>query len=100
VAIYRGALIFGDGVRKLGSPLSFADAVDRRKKGEDIIVCGDNGRENYAEAMKIEQAACGTRPNFDPPHLPTGLSHFQPPVRPPLGHCFFEEPGLGRRASR
>ena len=75
-----------------GRVISRAEAEERRRHGEDVVVCGSDLTENRNLARGIEQAAngrykrCGPHPNAGPNALP----HYQPDPRPPEGHTFYE----------
>ena len=79
-AVYRGAL------------LSFADAVKRRKLGEDVVVCGSSLTANRAMAQEIESRI--GRWEAHHPHQHTvgkeSLPHLHQESRSPEGHCFYE----------
>ena len=69
-------------------------AIDRRKNGDDVVVCGPDSTENRHEARSIEQAASGVG-NFilHQAHANAGvnaLNHYQAINPPPKGHCFYE----------
>jgi hypothetical protein len=78
-----------------GSSCSEAQAVAYRRSGNDIVVCDGSTAENRKLAREIETAAVGAgNAREDPAHAitagPDALPHFQPKVRPPAGHSFFE----------
>ena len=82
-AVYRGA------------GCSKAQAVAYRTAGNDIVVCDGPTAENRKLAKEIEEAVVGVgNAKEDPAHVitagPDALPHFQPKVRPPDGHGFFE----------
>jgi hypothetical protein len=68
-------------------------AVARRRRGEDIVVRGDDTTANRGLARKIEaQVGPPSRPQF--PHTssagPLALPHFHQQSRNPAGHAFYE----------
>jgi hypothetical protein len=73
---------------QIGEP----NAVARRQANGDVVVCGADLTMNRAQARAIERQVS---PAFvyDNAHTSTGpdaLPHFQPAIRPPGGHTFFE----------
>jgi hypothetical protein len=75
-----------------GKEISEADAVSRRKAGLDVVVCGNVLATNRRIAGTIEGQANGTYKRC-PPHANAGqlaLPHYQPEIRPPEGHTFYE----------
>jgi hypothetical protein len=78
------------GVRR-GAPLTRAEAIERRKQGLDIVVCGDHTPTNRDEALAIESAV---GPCYhDGPHVNGGLyalPHWQQVAGSPSGHSFYE----------
>src|SRR5438874_2659125 len=84
------------GAVEWGAELDEAAAVERRKKGLDIVVRGESRKRNRAKAMKIETAV-GTPIADDPPHPrggPLALPHFHQASRNPDGHSFYETGGV------
>ena len=85
-----------------GTVIDKNTAIARRKAGLDIVVCGDDKDANRQLAKEIEAAAVGTG-NYrrhDPHPLsagPDALPHYQPKVRPPDGHSFYETARLKAR---
>jgi hypothetical protein len=78
-----------------GTRLTQAEAIVERQSGRDVVVCGTNLSANMRLAQQIEGAATGAKFLFHAAHASAGphaLSHFQPRVRPPHGHTFFESP--------
>ena len=60
-----------------------------------MVVCDGSGADNRRLAKEIEESVVGVgNAKEDPPHVisagPDALPHFQPKVRPPAGHSFFE----------
>ena len=82
-----------------GAEIDFASAVARRGTGFDVVVCGEDGNANRAQARAIETAV-GPCQRSDP-HLgsagPHALPHFQQVTPPPAGHTFYE---TGKRRAR
>ena len=77
-------------------------AIVRRKAGLDIVVCGDDTDSNRQLAKEIEESAvgAGNYRRHEPHPLSAGphaLPHYQPNVRPPEGHSFYE---TARRKAR
>jgi hypothetical protein len=88
------AVLGANGAVKKGKPITQAQAEIRRKAGHDVVVCGDELRENRRTAFLIETNANGSVKRC-PPHPnagPQSLPHFQPDPRPPEGHTFYETP--------
>jgi len=75
-----------------GAEITEIEAIAERKAGRDIVVCGQNPDDNRACAEKTEMTA-NVNCKACPPHAamgPGALPHFQPDLRPPDGHCFYE----------
>ena len=71
--------------------LTFKEAVEERRLGHDIVVCGLNTTENHRMAQRIEASVGPWARGV--PHASAGpyaLPHFQPATRPPEGHSFYE----------
>jgi hypothetical protein len=84
----NGAVYRGPGCSK-AQPIAF------RAAGNDIVICDGSLADNRMLAKEIEEAVVGVgNAKEDPPHViaagPDALPHFQPKVRPPQGHSFFE----------
>lgn len=81
------------GAVEYGAEIDEAAAVDRRKKGEDVVVRGNDISANRALARRIE-AAVGPPSRPQPPHTGAAgnqaLPHFHQQSRSPEGHCFYE----------
>lgn len=80
----------GDVIKK--DEITEAEAIDERKAGRDVVVCGDDVSANSNLAKKIEQSANGTWKRCGA-HANAGansLNHYQPDPRPPDGHTFYE----------
>lgn len=75
-----------------GTELTQAQAVDRRKAGGDIVVCGPDTPRNDRLAHDIEAAAAsGKLIIYHGPHGgPQSLPHWQQKTSPPEGHSFHE----------
>ena len=74
-----------------GREIAFDAAVNRRKTGEDVVVCGDDLGANRRLARRIEETV-GPAVR-EPPHReagPQALPHYQQEKRPPEGHTFYE----------
>jgi hypothetical protein len=80
-----------------GHEITERDAINRRKKGLDVVVCGQDYRANRNLAASIERAATGVgkyiRHGAHPSAGPDALPHYQPKTRPPDGHTFYETKG-------
>ena len=80
-----------------GAEINEKDAIDRRKSGLDIVVCGSNDRANRNKAAEIERAATSVgmyiRHGAHPSAGTNSLPHYQPKTRPPQGHSFYETKG-------
>jgi hypothetical protein len=80
------------GVRR-GNQITEAEAVQRRKNGLDVVVCGDDTSSNCLLAMRIERQATGGQEKHEGYHEGAGLNalpHWQPRSRSPAGHSFYE----------
>lgn len=89
--IYEAERLTSGGVRKRRE-VSEAEAVELRRRGVDVVVCGGDVATNLAVAGRIEQMANG-RWVLHRPHAhagPQALPHFQPQTRSPGGHTFYE----------
>ena len=87
------------GAVEWGEERTEEQAVQRRKKGLDIVVRGANQRRNREKARAIE-AAVGGPIVHNEPHARAGrfsLPHFHQASRDPEGHSFYE---LGNRKAR
>jgi hypothetical protein len=78
-----------------GPSCSKTQAVAYRRAGNDIVVCDGSTADNRRIAREVEEAAVGIgNAREDPAHAaaagPDALPHFQPKLRPPAGHTFFE----------
>lgn len=80
-----------------GNKLNIQQAVNHRKKGYDVVICGPDFKANRTRAETIEKAV---RPNGRVkscgPHAMAGslvLWHYQQDPKPPQGHTFYETTG-------
>jgi NAD(P)-dependent dehydrogenase (short-subunit alcohol dehydrogenase family) len=96
---YHEAVLATDGSGDVtkGAGIGRQIAVDRRKAGNDVVVCGADPKENRREAREIEIAASDTG-NYilHGAHSSPGanaLNHYQAIAPPPHGHCFYETKG-------
>ena len=84
----------GSGGVRRGGILTRAEAINRRRGGGDVVVCGPDTFANAPEAHAIESAVGPCIP--DGPHLDAAgvlaLPHFQQRMAPPEGHSFYETP--------
>ena len=69
-----------------------AEAVERRKNGLDVVVCGPDKAANKRLAMRIEIAAHGKAKYCPPQAGPRSLPHWHPDPRGEGddGHGFYE----------
>ena len=69
-----------------------AEAIARRQKGEDIVICGPDTFANASQAFDIESTVGPCKP--DGPHTDVAgalaLPHFQQKTAPHPGHSFYE----------
>ena len=100
--IYKARTRMGDGsVERIGPVLSVDNAVNLRQSGIDVVACGPKTYDNREVAKNIEKRANG-RYTQHKPHRKKGnlaLPHYQPEVRPPEGHTFYETDTLKARIS-
>ena len=95
--IYKAALGAQGAVIK-GIKISQDEAVNERKNGNDVVVCGDELAANRRIAERIEHRACdvGQTARRCSPHRRSGrfaLPHLQPhPRLGRTGHTFYETP--------
>jgi hypothetical protein len=80
-----------------GEELTDEEAVERRKRGLDIVVRGPSERANRARARAIEERVGGSVVLCAPHVGRMALPHFHQESRSPEGHPFFE---AGRRKAR
>ncbi|HEX6985518.1 MAG TPA: hypothetical protein VF170_09085 [Planctomycetaceae bacterium] len=84
-----------DGEVYRGPRCSKEQAVAWRRLGRDVVICGDDAAENERLARDIEEAVSGAgnvkrHPGHTATAGPRALPHYQPLMRPPDGHTFFE----------
>jgi hypothetical protein len=81
-----------DGAVVKGKEVAQAEAEQKRKDGENVVVCGPDHSANMTLAEQIEQNANGRwkRCPFHRNAGPRALPHYQPDPRPPEGHTFYE----------
>lgn len=95
--IFEAFLASGiSGLVECGKELTENEAVERRRNGLDIVVCGVRGRANRSVAYRIE-AAVGvpTKPQRPEPKAgPYALPHYHQRTRDPKGHSFHETDNL------
>jgi hypothetical protein len=75
-----------------GAEIDLAAAVERRRAGEDIVVCGGPLKANRKLAREIESAV-GPCERQEPHAVKAGnlaLPHFQQTDRTTEGHSFYE----------
>src|SRR5690348_6499465 len=101
--VYEATCASGpSGTVECGERLTDEEAVQRRRQGLDIVVCGLDGRANRAKARKIEEGV-GMPVIPENRHQNAGrnsLPHFHQASREPEGHSFFEDnsPRKARRS--
>lgn len=92
-SVYESSLERDGGVRRVRE-ISVVEAIELRRKGTNVVVCGSDLAANRNLARSIERSACGSyKP--EAPERKLGLKalpHFQPMIRGPLGHTFYETP--------
>jgi hypothetical protein len=100
--VYEAMLASGpSGLVECGSQLTDEQAVERRRQGLNIVVCGPDGKANRAKARRIEEGV-GVPVIDEPRHQnagPYSLRHFHQACRSPEGHSFYED-NSGRKARR
>jgi hypothetical protein len=77
-----------------GRLLTLDEAIELRRTGFDVVVCGSNSDDNKNLARHIETLANGSA-ELDFPHVRAGklaLPHFHPADRCQPGHTFYERP--------
>src|SRR5438046_2141187 len=82
-----------------GPPLTDQEAAERRRKGLDIVVRGDDVKANRRRARGVE-ALVGQPSPLQFPHAlagPLALPHFHQHSRSPKGHSFYESAKLKAR---
>ncbi len=75
-----------------GDEITETEAIAERQAGRDVVVRGPDTGANRRLAGKIELDANGSaKRNVPHPSAgPYALPHFQPDIRPPEGHTFYE----------
>jgi len=99
--IHEASLAGGpSGIVNAGRVLAFDEAVRARTAGGDVVVCGDDHKENQRLAWRIEEAV-GRASRPQPPHSgragPRALPHYHQLSRVPPGHTFYETANLRAR---
>jgi hypothetical protein len=87
-----GAELGSGGAVIRGAAITQSQAQQRRRAGQDVVVCGPELAANRSLARTIEVSANGNAKRC-PPHAqagPNALPHYQPDPRPPAGHTFYE----------
>lgn len=84
-----------------GREIGEAEAIARRRSGQDIVVRGSDKAANRRLAGRIEEAVGRAIPHF--PHRTAGryaLPHWQQQSRFPAGHSFYETENLRARKKK
>lgn len=84
-----------------GAEIDVATAIQRRRAGLNIVVCGNDVKANCRLAKQIE-VAVGPYEQ-ETPHKragPNALPHVQQASRSPEGHSFYETPNPQRKARK
>jgi len=91
--IHQASLRAYDSAVVKGQEINAAEAEQRRKQGDDVVICGPDKDANSKLAESIEKNANGSYVRH-PPHATSAkskaLPHYQPTQRPPEGHTFYE----------
>jgi hypothetical protein len=95
VPIIHAASLGSQGGVIKGAELTKDEAIECRKRGEDVVDCGPSSKDNRYLAQGIEGQAIGDMAEVERhfPHAkagPKSLPHCQPSDRPPEGHTFYE----------
>ncbi len=89
--VYEARLGGPDGTVFRGALLSDADAVERLHRGQDVVVCGEDGWANRVKAEELGNAAFGAC-DWDRAHDDKGrwraLPQFHPASGTPHVHIF------------
>jgi hypothetical protein len=100
-SIHEAVLASGpSGAVEYGAEIDFVSAVSHRRRGDNVVVRGDDVDANRRLANSIESAVGVCRRND--PHRSAGsyaLPPYQPQSRPPDGHTFYETPRRKARKS-
>lgn len=93
------AILGPDGAVTRGEKLSMRMAVEHRKKGYNVVVCGPDPSSNRVRAEEIEKRANGNVVHHGPSATAgrDALWHYQPNPRGPKGHTFYETVGRSAR---
>jgi hypothetical protein len=84
-----------------GPEIDLATAIERRKAGLNIVVCGNNRKANCALAKQIEVAVGPyVQQTAHKKAGPHSLPHVQQAVPPPEGHTFDETASPQRKARK
>lgn len=85
-----------------GKAISRDEAVARRKKGEDVVVCGSELAQTRRLALDIESAVgpCKRHKPHDAHAGPAALPHYQQQDGSFPGHTFYETPKRKARKKR
>jgi len=86
------ATLGGNGAVIKGAVIDLSQAATIRSRGGEIVVCGPDLGANRRLAGLIERNANGATQRCIPHESagPHALPHFQPKLRPPKGHTFYE----------
>ena len=89
--VYEAKLDFDGGVRRVRQ-VTEIEAILLRKDGIDVVVCGGSRWGNRTLAQSIEAQANGKWKRELPHERMRGkaLPHYQPHLRGPTGHTFYE----------
>jgi hypothetical protein len=85
-----------------GSEIDFDAAVARRRAGLDIVVCGNDLRENRKLAGAIETTVGPATPPQKSHQRagPLALPHFHQQTHLPAGHSFYETDNPRKKAKK
>jgi hypothetical protein len=103
ITIHEAALASGaSGAVQKGAAISFEAAVERRRAGLDVVVCGNDRKANFRRAGEIESVIGPWE--REPPHVgragENALPHLHQASRSPAGHCFYETENRKARKQR
>ena len=86
------ATLGGNGAVIKGAIIDLAQAEAVRRRGGEVVVCGLALAANRQLAALIERNANGVTKRCIPHEIAGAyaLPHFQPKLRPPKGHTFYE----------
>lgn len=99
-AIYEAECAFDatGAVEWWGVPQTIQEAVNRRRRGLDIVVRGPDKKANRRKAREVEETVGPAV--YDKPHARAGclaLPHYHQKSRTPSGHSFYEVEGRKAR---